>query len=100
MRSRLLCGNPESSFPGEDGAGLKHLANLQRAFYIRRPAPPFPSAPCSEETLVHLLSRNLRRGAMLPCVTAVLLTACADQLAGPVAKPAAPLSSNAAVVMP
>jgi len=49
---------------------------------------------------VHLLPRTMRPAAILPCLTAVLLTACADQLTGPAARPGAPPSPNAAVVMP
>lgn len=46
---------------------------------------------------MHLLSRSR---SILPCLSAVLLTACADQLTGPVARPSAPLGSSAALVMP
>lgn len=48
---------------------------------------------------MHLFSRTLRPAA-LPCLTAILLTACADRLTAPVTRPTAPLGVSAAVVMP
>ncbi|HEU4747940.1 MAG TPA: SpoIID/LytB domain-containing protein, partial [Gemmatimonadaceae bacterium] len=49
---------------------------------------------------MHPFSRTVRPGALLPCVTAVLFTACADQLTAPAARLSAPLTSSAALVMP
>ena len=49
---------------------------------------------------MHLLSRSLRPGALFPCLSAVLLAACADQLTAPAARPAPPLGVSAALGMP